>query len=409
MRILIVSQYYYPEPVEKIHDLARGLVQKGHKVQVITSFPCYPAGRIYHEYRQKFIMNEELDGVSITRIPQVPDHSRSVFRRALYYLSFAFSATIAGLANRRSVDLILVYQAALPVGLSGRLISYLRGVPLVLDVVDLWPESVVASGMLTNEFAIKLIRKAAEFIYRGANHVIVVTNGFKRRLTKMGIPQDMISVIHNWMPTSTYHVVKPRADLAESENLAGRFNVIYAGSMGPVQDLHTVLAAAALLTDLPEIQLVLIGDGLEYEDLVKSAKQRNLNNVRFLGRRLPEEMPGFYALADVLLVHLKPDPLSDVSIPSKTFAYMACGRPVLMAVKGEAQEFVKENYFGIGVEPSNPRKMAEAIRCFYALPSENRNCMGQAALNAYSRSFCSEVQISKFENILTAIVQTKKQ
>jgi glycosyltransferase involved in cell wall biosynthesis len=170
--------------------------------------------------------------------------------------------------------------------------------------------------------------------------------------------------------------------------------------MGPVQNLQTVLDAASLLSDLPKVQFVLIGDGLEYEHLVRTAKERNLKNVLFLGRRLPQEMPLYYALGDVLLVHLKPDPLSDVSIPSKTFAYMASGRPVLMAVRGDASEFITENGFGIAIEPSNPQKMADAIRWFYFLPSEDRKCMGDIARKVYLKKYCSEVQIAKFERVL---------
>ena len=400
MRILILTQYYHPEPVEKIHDLARGLVQMGHVVQVITSFPCYPKGKIYPGYRLKLIQKEELHGVRISRVPQVSDHSRSASRRALYYLSFAVSAAIAGLAIGRGVDVILVYQAALPVGLSGIFLKQFRRVPLVLDVVDLWPESVVFTGMISNKFAISLICAVAKFVYRGANHVNVVTHGYKRCLTAMGVDEKKIGVIHNWMPSATYQVVKAEPELAKREGLYGRFNIIYAGTMGPMQELRTVLDAAELIRDIPEVQFVLIGDGLQYEDLVKTTQERSLVNVIVLGRRPPQEMPGFYALADILLVHLKPDPLSDVSIPSKTFAYMASGRPVLMAVRGDAQTFVKDSGFGIAVEPSNPERMAEAVRWFYTLPKRERNQMGKTALNVYSKNYCSEVQINKFERIL---------
>ena len=407
MQILLLTQYYYPEPVEKVHDLARGLVQMGHEVQVITSFPCYPKGRIYPGYRVKLFLNEEMDGVRITRVPQASDHSRSAARRALYYLSFAVSAAIAGLTIGRDVDVILVYQAALPVGLSGLFLKQFRRAPLVLDVVDLWPESVVFTGMISNKFVISLIRDVARFVYRGANHVNVVTHGFKQCLTAMGIDEKKIGVIHNWMPSATYQVVKAQPELAKREGLYGRFNIIYAGTMGPMQELRTVLDAAELIRDIPEVQFVLIGDGLQYEDLVKAAKKRSLENVIFLGRRPPQEMPGFYALADILLVHLKPDPLSDVSIPSKTFAYMASGRPVLMAVRGDAQSFVEDHGFGIAVEPSNPERMVEAIRWFYTLPKSERNRMGKNALNAYSKNFCSEVQINKFERMLRFVTAIK--
>lgn len=378
-----------------------------HDVQIITGFPCYPKGKVYPGYRQKIGFDEELDGVRITRVPQIPDHSRSAAMRIVYYISFAVSSAIAGLTNCRYADVVLVYQAALPVGLSGWLIRQICGIPMVIDVVDLWPESVVASGMLTNRFAIRLIRKVAALVYRAADHVNVVTHGYRRCLLNMGISNEKISVIHNWMPMSTYQIAKPQSDIARREGMEDRFNIIYAGTMGPVQGLHAVLDAASLLNDLPEVQFVLIGDGLEYEHLVRITRERNLQNVLFLGRRLPQEMSHYYALGDVLLVHLKPDPLSDVSIPSKTFAYMASARPVLMAVQGDAQEFITENGFGIAIEPSNPQKMADAVRWFYTLSCEERNRMGEAGRDAYLKKYCSEVQIAKFERILTDVSKNK--
>ena len=155
------------------------------------------------------------------------------------------------------------------------------------------------------------------------------------------------------------------------------------------------------------MQFVLIGDGLEYEHLLSIKKKLDLQNVLFLGRRLPQEMPHYYALGDVLLVHLKPDPLSDVSIPSKTFAYMASGRPVLMAVQGDAQKFITDNGFGIAIEPSNPQKMAEAVRRIYTMPRRERNRMGETGRHAYLKRYCSEVQIAKFERVLTDVSEIK--
>jgi len=301
-------------------------------------------------------------------------------------------------------DVVLVYHAALPVGLSGWIVSRSRGLPLVLDVVDLWPESVIASGMLHSKLVIRLLRRIAKFVYEKSDHINVVTEGFRRTLRTMGVPQDRMSVIPNWMPAETYDCVAPDLALAEREGLANRFNVIYAGNMGPSQDLRTVIEAAALLTDLPQIQLVLVGDGMQYSELLELLRKKGLQNVLFLGRRPPKSMPALYALADVLLVHLKPDSLSDVSIPSKVFAYMTSGRPVLMAVKGDAEQFVIENGFGVAVPPSNPAKMAESVRWFYGASREKREEMGNAALVAYKTKYSPAIQIGRFEAMLAKVI-----
>jgi glycosyltransferase involved in cell wall biosynthesis len=400
MRILILSQYYAPEPVEKVEDLARGLARLGHQVQVLTGFPCYPQGQTYSGYRQRWVQEEVQDGVLVTRVPQLPDHSRSVFRRTLYYLSFAVSAATIGLWHVRPADIVWVYQSALPTGLSAAWISRLRRMGYVPDVVDLWPESVSASGMLSNRWVLAAIRLVARIVYGLAAHVIVVTDGFRRSLLRMGVPAEKVTVVHNWMPAGAYRPVAPDDDLARREELHGRFNVVFAGNMGPLQDLETVIEAAALLRDLPEVQFVLVGGGLESERLQTLAQRRGVANVRFIGRRSPEQMPALFAAAQALLVHLKPDPLSDVSIPSKTFAYMASGRPVLMAVRGEAARFVSEGGFGIAVNPADPEALAAGVRQLYHAPPAERERMGRAGETLYRTRHCSEVQVARVARLL---------
>jgi glycosyltransferase involved in cell wall biosynthesis len=407
MRVLVLSQYYAPEPVEKVHDLAQGLVRLGHDVQVLTSFPCYPHGKIYPGFRQSWVKHEDIDGVHVTRIPQFPDHSQSIVKRILYYISFALSAATIGLWHTRRADVMIIYQSALPVGLSAAWIGKLRSIPYVPDVVDLWPESVAASGMLKSKWIMSTIRLVARIVYRFAARVIVVTEGFRDKLIEMGVPREKLSVVHNWMPANAYGKVEPDAVVAQREGLAGRFNVMFAGNMGPSQNLETAIDAAALLGDLPEVQFVLVGGGLDLDRLKSLARQRGVNNVRFLGRREPGEMPALYALAQVLLVHLKPDSLSDVSIPSKTFAYMASGRPVLMAVRGEAERFINAGKFGVAVPPSDPASLAKAVREMYHASPQQRDEMARTAETLYRTKYCSEVQVARVARLLEEVAQTR--
>lgn len=400
MRILVLSQYYFPEPVEKIHDLAAGLARLGHEVEVLTGFPCYPAGAIYPGYSQRPFWTETIDGVTVRRIPQVPDHSNSAARRAVYYLSFAASASAVGTLRVRRPDVILVYQAALPVGLAARVLRTTKRAPYVLDVVDLWPESVISSGMLANRRAIGMIRWLAHGVYARATRISAVTPGFRERLVAAGVPEAKVTVIHNWMPSNTYRAVPPDPEVARREGLGDKFIVLYAGNMGSAQGLTAVIEAATLLRDDPDVVFALVGGGTEEDRLQKLAADRGLTNVLFLGRRDPTEMPDLYAIAHVLLVHLKPDELTDVSIPSKTFAYMASGKPVLMAVRGEAADFVRGNGFGVAVEPANPAALANGVRRLRSLPDRQLRQMGEAASEAYRSEYCGEVQIVRFEQLL---------
>jgi len=408
MRVLILSQYYTPEPVEKVHDLASGLVRNGHEVEVLTGFPCYPHGKIYSGYRQRLASHEVLDGVTVRRIPQLPDHSRSVIRRVLYYLSFALSARGLGPFLVRRADVVVVYQAALPVGLAGWWLGRWTGAPLVLDVVDLWPESVTASGLLNRPWIVSTIRWVAKRIYGAASHVNVVTEGFRQNLIAMGVPERKLSVIENWMPTATYSLAEPDVAFAQQFDLEDKFVVMYAGNMGASQDLHTVLDAAKLLRDQPDIRFALVGGGLQHEELSRRIADEQLTNVILPGRFPPEKMPGMYAFASVLLVHLKPDSLSDVSIPSKTFAYMASGRPVLMAVRGDGAEFLQKNQFGVTAEPSNPASLAEAVLKLRDMSPAAREEFGVNGRNAFDSRYCSKVQIERFERLLEQAVDSNR-
>lgn len=403
MRILLLSQYYIPEPVEKVHDLACGLQSAGHDVEVLTGFPCYPLGRTYDGYRQGLLTEEEIDGVRVCRVPQLPDHSRSVIRRTLYYLSFCVAAMLFGPFRMRRPDVVLVYQSALPAGMAGRWLSAWFRVPLVVDVVDLWPESVSASGMLSHPVVMRMIRWMASGIYQAATAVNVVTEGFRQNLLEMQVPPEKLSVIENWMPAATYAPAPPDEEFAREFVPGEAFVVMYAGNMGASQHLGTVIDAACLLSEVPEMRFVLVGDGVERAELVRRVREAGLTNVLLPGRFPPERMAGLYALADVLLVHLKPDSLSDVSIPSKTFAYMASGRPVLMAVRGVATEFVEKNGGGVTAEPVNPRSLADAVLQLRSMSPQAREALGRAGLEAYEERFCSRVQIARFEDLLLRV------
>lgn len=409
MRILLLTQYYYPEPVEKVHDLARGLIRRGHEVTVLTGNPCYPKGKFYEGY-SNLLKIESLDGVRILRVPQFPDHSRSAIRRVTYYLSFAVSALVFGILTGKKSDVVLVYLAALPVGLTGWLLSRIFRAPFVLDVVDLWPESISSSGMLRNKIAERIIQRVARFVYKRAKFICAVTEGFKTNIENQDIEKAKVCVINNWMPSETYlnERKSQKTSIFINKECKDKFIVMYAGNIGPYQNVGTIIHAADILRNYDKIRFVIVGDGVEYQKLLDQSEISGLRNVVFLGRKKPEEMPELYALADVLIVHLVPSILADISIPSKTYAYMTSGKPVLMAVKGEAEKFVKENGFGVSVPPVNPSAMAKGILSLFKKAPNERKQMGDLGRENYRKYYCGDVQIQKFESILNSAVSQRR-
>jgi colanic acid biosynthesis glycosyl transferase WcaI len=407
MRVLILSQWYAPEPVVKPHQMAEDLAARGHQVTSITGFPNYPQGRIYPGYRISWRCWEQRDGVRVLRLPLYPNHSRSGAKRALNFLSFASSASLLGPPLSGPAEVVWVYDALLS-GISAWWIGLLRRVPFVYEVQDIWPETLAATGMMPSARGARWLLRLAQFIYNQAAAITVSSPGFKRNLINKGVPAEKIHIMPNWADEDIYRPLPREEGLAVEHGLAGRFNVIFGGNLGAAQALSNVLSAAALLQDLPSVQFVLIGDGLEEASLRQAARERGLENVHFIGRQPAEQMPYFFALADGLLVHLKRDPLFEITIPSKTVAYLACGRPILMAVTGDAAEIVRSAGAGLACPPEDPAALAQAVRNLYAMSPAQRDAMGQAGRRAFLANYTRSVLMNRYEALFGEVVGQRK-
>ncbi len=389
MRILILTQWYPPEPAVLLQELAQTLQQFGHTVEVLTGFPNYPTGTVYPGYKVRWRQREMLADVPVVRVPLFPEHSRSGVGRALNYISFAASAALFGLCLANRPDVIFVYHPPLTVGFPAWFLSRLWGVPFVYQVQDMWPETLAATGMLNNIQALRLVGAAARWIYRRADAILVISEGFRRNLLQKGVTEGKIRVIPNWADTEVYTPEAPDRALAERLGLADRFNVMFAGNLGEAQGLDTVVAAAQILREDRTLQFVLVGDGVALESLKRQVSEKQLNNVRFLGRFPTSEMSALYALADVLLVHLRNNPLFHITIPHKILAYMASGKPVLAALTGDAAAVIERAGAGVSCPPEDPNALVDGIRRLRSLSAEARAEMGRrgrlATENEYGR------------------------
>lgn len=404
MRVLILSQNYFPEPDAKMHILSKGLVERGHKVTVITGFPCYPQGRIYPGYKQRLWQWEMIGGVRVLRLPLYPDHSRSALRRSAYYLSFTASASLLGPVLSGSADVMLVYHPPSTLGIPAWLISLLRHIPFIYEIQDMWPEILSATGMMNNAMVLSALARLGTFTYRRAAAITVVTPGYKRNLIGKGVPAQKIHVFPNWAYEAVYELVRPDTSLARELGMLSYFNVVYAGNMGPAQGLYNVLEAASLLTDLTDLQFVLIGDGIDRASLEETVRVKHILNVRFLPRQPMDRMPDLYAIADALLIHLTNDPLYEITIPGKTQSYLASGRPLLVSVKGDAADLVLEAGAGIASRPSDPADLARAVRELYGMPLAKKKAMGDAGRSYYLKNLTPNVLINQYEQLMQYLV-----
>jgi colanic acid biosynthesis glycosyl transferase WcaI len=401
VRVIILSQWYVPEPDLKIHLIGKLLIEKGHSVTAITGFPNYPLGRIYPGYRQRPWAWELRDGVRVLRLPLFPDHSRSVLRRSLGYISFTVAAAVLGPILCGGADVMWVYSPPVTVGLSAWWIGLVRRIPFVFGIHDMWPETLAATGMVAKDGLIyRCMAWCARFVHQRAAAITVISPGFRTSLIGKGVPAEKIHVIPNWADDSVYQEVEPSGERARQYGLANRFNVLYGGNIGAAQALDSLLDAAALLRDLPEVQLVLIGDGMDAERLRALAGERGLKNVRFLGQQPYDDMPHFFALADALFLQLRRDPLFEITIPSKTLAYLAAGRPIICAAEGDVADVVREAGAGIVCPPEDAGAIAGAIRRLYAMPHESRRELGRAGRRTYHERFTPGSLIGEYERLL---------
>lgn len=414
MRILLLSQWFDPEPgATKGLPLAKWLQNRGHKVKVLTGFPNYPGGTIYGGYRIRPWQHERMDGVDVFRVPLYPSHDTSPWRRILNFSSFALSASTVGAVGIGPADVAYVYHPPPTIGLAAMTLRMIRRMPFVYHIADMWPETVVESGMV-KPGAVRdrmewVIHEWCNLVYRQAAAITVLSPGFKTMLIERGVPAEKIHVIYNWTDEAAFRPAEPNPELAKTLKLDGRFNIVYAGNLGPMQNLETLIRAAALLVDRPNIQIVIVGTGHEEAQLKALTAELGLSSVLFLGRRQFWEMTEINALADVLLVHLRNLPFFAATIPGKTQVALASGRPILMAVAGDAANLVQEAEAGLICAPEDAQAMADAIRQLHDLAPEARATMGQNARNFYQREISLEVGGKRTEALLERAYRENRQ
>ena len=407
VRVLLLTQWFDPEPTFKGIVFARELVRQGFEVEVVTGFPNYPGGKVYPGYRIKWLQREVIDGVHVTRLPLYPDHGQSAIKRVLNYASFAASAFVYGLLFAKRPAVMYAYHPPLTVGVAAGLIRLLRRIPVVYDIQDMWPDTLRATGMLNNERALGVVASVCQWVYRRVDRITVLSPGFKKLLVQRGVPEAKIDVIYNWADEASLKA--PSGQLPAAFPTAERFRVLFAGNLGKAQALDAVLNAAVLLQQRgSRVCFVLLGGGVEVSRLVERAADLRLGNVVFLPPVPMAEVGTLLQAADALLVHLRKDPLFEITIPSKTQAYMAAGKPLLMAVDGDAADLVRESGGGVIAASENPQLLAASAEALAAMAPEALAEMGARAQRHYREHLSLQIGVERFGALFKRLGAAKR-
>lgn len=412
MKIGFISHWYDPEggAAAGPGTIARALADRGHDVHVVTGFPIYPKGKIFDGYHVRPYQREILRGVTVHRFPIYPSHDTSAARRMANYASFAASGSVGVPAVLGSMDVNFVYSTPATAAAGALVGAWLRRTPFVVQVQDLWPQTVTESGFLPERRLMHVERALNVFcdlVYRTAHSVAVTSPGMSRLIADRGVAPGKIHFVPNWAEETSFHPAQRSCQLAMELGLDRRFTVMYAGNLGEMQNLMHVVDAAALVQDLDDVQIAFVGAGVMEERLRAAAHEHNLDNVRFVPAQPFSRMSEILALGDVQLVTLKDMPLYRSTLPSKLQANLAAGRPVIGAVRGDAAEVITASKAGIAVTPGDASALALAIREMHALPVSERRAMEQFARRHYEEHFSQERVTDTLESLLVDATRSR--
>lgn len=395
-KILVICQYYKPEPF-RISDICEEMVRRGHEVQVVTGYPNYPEGKLYDGYGKGKHIDEVINGVKVHRCYTVPRETGTI-KRMMNYYSYAASATKYVLSGKciasdgGKFDLVFCNQLS-PVMMADAAIAYKKKhkVPVIMYCLDLWPESLIAGGITRDSKIYKYYHHVSKRIYRQMDKILITSRMFSDYLQKeFGIKQNRIE----YLPQYAEGIFE---ELPAKEE-KGTFDFMFAGNIGEIQSVETILQAAEMLKEEP-VKIHIVGGGTDLQRLQNIKEEKQLENVVFYGRRPLEEMPEFYKKADAMLVTLAADPVLSLTLPGKVQSYMAVGKPIIGAIDGETQNVIKESECGFCGAADDAEALAENVKKFIESETD-RKTMGKNARKFYEEHFQTELFMNKLEDEL---------
>ena len=365
MRILFLSHYFPPEgnaPASRTFENCRRWVRRGHEVTVITGAPNHPNGIVYEGHENRWRRRERMAGIEVIRVLTYVAANKGTVRRILNYLTYMLSASLASL-EVANPDVIIATSPQFFCGWAGVIASRLHGVPLLLEIRDIWPESIAAVGAIRSRRVMRTLERLELEMYAAARHIFTVGEGYRGCLRDKGVADERISVVMNGIDREIFRPQEPDPKLRQRLGLGERFVVSYSGTIGMACGLDVVLRAAETLRrkGRNDIVFLLVGDGAVRQELQTEAERQALDNVIFAGRQDKSLMPSLLAISGASLVHLKKTDLFTTVMPSKIFEAFGMARPIIIGVPGEAGDLVERAGAGVAMEPENAGQLVEAV------------------------------------------------
>ena len=390
MKILVVCQYYYPEPF-RISDICESLVNRGHSVTVLTGLPNYPEGRVLDNYRQGRKRNEIINGVKVLRTFEI-GRGNSSLRLFLNYISFAISASSKALLMKEKFDVVLVNQLS-PVlmGIPAMIYRKKHHKKILLYCLDLWPDSLAAGGISESSIIYKIFLNLSRWIYNSADEILVTSNMFKEYFRETLSLNDKI-IKH--LPQYAEDLFAGSTCISQSD----KYNFVFAGNVGDMQSVDTIVRAAYELRDHREIIFHIVGDGSKLDYCKKLSAELELENIIFYGRRPVSEMPGFYGMANAMLITLKDNKALSYTLPGKVQSYMAAGKPIIGSINGETKRVIEESKCGFCCVAEDYKGLAQLILEFINVASKDE--IANNSLGYYKENFSKERFMSVLEESL---------
>ena len=403
VRILIVSQYFWPEGF-RINDIAKTLVEKGAHVDILTGKPNYPEGRIFAGFRAWGTQRETWEGATVFRVPLFPRGAISNWRLALKYLSFIFSGLIFGpwLLRKRQYDVVFVYGLS-PIMLTipGIFLSYLKRRNLVLWVQDLWPDSLSATGYILHPLFLRGLERIVRWIYDRSDLILAPSRSFIAEIAALA-PGKTVTYYPNSVEATFGEPPDPRVVLPSVAALETGFPVVFAGNVGVAQAVEVIVEAAELLKSYSDISFVVFGQGSRWEWMREQVAMRGLTNLHLPGRFPVVTMPGLLQKAGALLVTLADESIFAATVPNKIQAYMAAGRPILASLHGEGARIVEEAQAGFSVPAEDAQALANAVLRLYRMSPEQRVAMGANGRRYFKTHFDHDKLV---EELMTHLIR----